>query len=178
MRLYTAIFSYLMKFMKWYTDRSTKRLLRSFNENLGKLFNDDLEKVKSLASLLCQQIQLNVSGDVRISKLMLEEINGNVRHLMRLRHMDEAQPGLQTELQTTFRVDLHSHFQEAKKELLREMANQFEDMFTHMMIGEGTTDLLTQQAAFNRGLTPEMAEQGHAMGKSRVFSVHILENCY
>lgn len=84
MRLYAQVFSYLRKFMKWFTDRSRTRFLKSFNENLGQSFQDDLQKVKNTCTALSRQVQNHISAEVKATKLLVQNLNTNMEHLVTL----------------------------------------------------------------------------------------------
>ena len=83
MRLYAKIFSYLIKFMTWFTGRSRMRFLKSFNGNTLVGFEQDLDQAKQVSTLLSRQIQLHVSTDSRISKLLLADLSGDMRYLVK-----------------------------------------------------------------------------------------------
>lgn len=95
MRLYTAVFGYLKKFMTWFRSKSIRRLLWSLNENLAQTFADDIQQVKSTSTLISQQIQLYMSMDVRISKLQGQGTNWALKHLVSLVENAESQRRLQ-----------------------------------------------------------------------------------
>ncbi|KAK7741337.1 hypothetical protein SLS63_000890 [Diaporthe eres] len=95
MRLYTAVFGYLKKFMTWFRSKSIRRLLWSLNENLAQTFADDIQQVKSTSTLISQQIQLYMSMDVRISKLQGQVTGWALKHLISLVENAESQRRLQ-----------------------------------------------------------------------------------
>lgn len=56
-----------------------------------RLFEEDLSQVKQVSSLLLQQIQLHMSADVHVSKLMLEDLSGDLRYLVKFSEVEERQ---------------------------------------------------------------------------------------
>lgn len=146
MRLYAQIFTYLGNFMAWYTDRSRTRFLRSFNENLSRTFQEDLESVKEIATALSQQIQLHMSADVRVSKLITEEISGDLKYLLKLAESNERRPRIQDETkERVMQNAIHAQFAEGGRELLQSLANEIPNMIQQAICGAGIINLLKQQ---------------------------------
>lgn len=162
MRLYTEVFVYLTKFMAWYTDRSRNRFLKSFNENLSREFGDDLENIKHLAGLLCNQVQLHTSADVRVSKLVTEELSDNVKFLVRNVETIGRQSTLLEDFCEQLKHDIHSSFRETTKQALRDLANE---LLTQKLAGDGMISLLEQQASPNRTVTPDETHTGNITGE-------------
>lgn len=151
MRLYVQIFSYLIKFMTWYTDRSVTRMLKSFNETAFRLFEDDLALVKQVSSLLSRQIQLHMSADVRVSKLMLEDLSGDMRYLIKFSELDERQSrirdGANVELlRNVVRCEIEKSRDEVKECMLGVMSD-YSEMVRSAISGGGMTSLLEQQVS-------------------------------
>lgn len=151
MRLYAQIFSYLIKFMTWYTDRSRTRLLKSFNETALRLFEDDLALIKQISNLLSRQIQLHMSADVRVSKIMLEEVSGDMQHLLRISEVDERQARIRDAanaelVRDIVRCQIEKSNDEFKESMLRAMSS-YHELMRSTISGGRMTDLLEQQAS-------------------------------
>ncbi|KAJ0124393.1 hypothetical protein J7T55_005731 [Diaporthe amygdali] len=151
MRLYTGVFSYLRKFMTWFTSKSRKRLLWSLNENLEQTFADDLEQVKSTSALLSQQIQLHMSIDVRISNLKIDKTNWALNYLISLIQNEEAQRRLQSATSERFFEKLFlENFQKSNdelKEALSNMMDGFKEVMRQAVSGEAMGNILERQAS-------------------------------
>src|SRR5215469_4649103 len=151
MRLYARVFSYLSKFMAWYTDRSRSRFLKSFNENIYNTFQDDLVQIKQISSLLCQQIQLHMFADVRISKLLSEDTSGNIKYLIKLHEDEERQSRVRDRAYADFlQAMLHCQFQKSRdeiKECLQSMIVEYEEKVRREITGAAITSLLKQQVS-------------------------------
>lgn len=151
MRLYAQIFLYLIKFMTWYTDHSMTRLLKSFNETALRVFDDDLAQVKQVSTLLFRQIQLHQSADTRMNNLMLEELSGDLRYLVRFSEMGERQSRLRDAanaelLRSVMRVQFEKSKQEFREYMVGVMEAYGEKMRSGIS-GACMTDLLEQQAS-------------------------------
>lgn len=137
--------------MEWYTDRSRSRFLRSFNENIYNTFQDDLAEIKQISSLLCQQIQLHMSADVRISKLLSEDMSGNIKYLIKLHEDEEKQSRVRDRAYADFlQAMLHRQFQKSKdeiKECLQSMITEYEEKVRREITGAAITTLLRRQAS-------------------------------
>lgn len=149
MRLYAQIFSYLIKFMTWYTDRSVARLLKSFNESSLRLLEDDLSQIKLVSNLLSRQIQLHMSADVRVSKLMLEDLSGDIRYLLRFSELEERQSKIRDAanaelLRAIVRGEIEKSKEEVKECMLSVMSS-YNEMMRSAISGSGITGLLEQQ---------------------------------
>ncbi|CAI4219214.1 unnamed protein product [Parascedosporium putredinis] len=149
MRLYAQIFSYLIKFMTWYTDRSVARLLKSFNESSLRLLEDDLSQIKLVSNLLSRQIQLHMSADVRVSKLMLEDLSGDIRYLLRFSELEERQSKIRDAanaelLRAIVRGEIEKSKEEVKECMLGVMSS-YNEMMRSAISGSGITGLLEQQ---------------------------------
>ncbi|KAF6840376.1 phytanoyl- dioxygenase family protein, partial [Colletotrichum musicola] len=83
MRLYSHVFKYLSHFIRWFSDwhGSRRRFALSFNENLALEFRDDLDKVVETSRVLSQHVQRYAAVDVRINRIIGEEMNENLRYL-------------------------------------------------------------------------------------------------
>ncbi|KAH7129225.1 hypothetical protein EDB81DRAFT_860164 [Dactylonectria macrodidyma] len=158
MRLYSHVLTYLTQFMAWFTHRSRTRFLKSFNENIQQNFQAGLDRVKEVAELLCRHIQLHMSADGRISKLMLEETSGNVKHLLHLQEAGQVQARIQTEATANLVENMvHSQFQKSREELredMRSLANTLHEMLRQEISATGMTNLLVHQAALSRAPSP------------------------
>jgi hypothetical protein len=118
MRLHTQIFACLCNFMRWYLDRSRKRFLNSFNENIARIFEDDLAQVRKLSDLLSAQIHRHMSADIRVSKLMKEEMTGGLKYLIKLAEAEEKQSQLRDRVVGEFLQDiLHQQLSQSKEEI-------------------------------------------------------------
>ena len=154
--------------MKWFTDRSRTRFLRSFNENLSRHFKDDLDRVKEVALLLSQQIQLHMSADVRSSKLLSEEISGDLKYLVALAESSQRQPRIREDAQETVMQNLlHSQFAENRKELLRDLADEIPNMILQAISGGGINNLLKQQVEPDHAYNLMMIESQGSSSKSK-----------
>lgn len=151
MRLYSCVFSYLTKFMKWYTDRSRTRFLKCFNESVQRIFEEDLGQVRQISLLLSQQIQLHVSADVRVAKLLAEDTRWAVKYLVKLVETEQTQRKLQEEtnarlLQSMF-LGQFKNSQEEIKESLQSMMVEYNERMRQEISGRAITNLLTIQAS-------------------------------
>lgn len=149
MRLYAHIFCYLIKFMTWHTDSSITRFRKSFNESSLRLFEEDLGQVMQVSSLLSRQIQLHMSADVHISKLMLEGLNGDLHYLIRFSEVEERQSRIRDAanaeiLRNVLRCQLEKTKDELKECFLGVMSSYGERVRRNIS-GSGMADLLEQQ---------------------------------
>ncbi|KPM38460.1 hypothetical protein AK830_g8093 [Neonectria ditissima] len=186
MRLYVQIFTYLIKFMTWYMDRSRKRFLRSFNENINRLFEDDLNQVKQISNLLSRQIQMYMSADARVSKLMLEDLSGDMRYLLKLSETGERQSRLRDAanpevLQRAWRCHIEKTKEEVR-ECVQEVMKDYQEMMRRSISGNGITNLLEQQASRDSPVATQFSlihraqdpEDNYTLGQSRTGSTEEL----
>ncbi|KAL2194965.1 hypothetical protein P885DRAFT_79864 [Corynascus similis CBS 632.67] len=164
MRLYTRVFSYLRKFMLWYTSRSRSRFLKSFNENVQKTFDEDLQQVRDISMQLSQQIQLHMAADVRTSKLMVEDTNWAVKYLVQLAESDEKQRRIQQEvneelLQRMFLIQFNKSLEEMR-ESSRQMMLEYNERIRQCISGTAMTELLIGQASRNLEILDDAAVAG------------------
>lgn len=151
MRLYTRIFSYLSKFMAWYTERSRTRFLKSFNENLQQMFDEDLIQIKKISLLLSQEIQLYTSADVRVSKLLAEDTNWTVKYLVKLVENEKSQSKLREAANA--RMIQNMFLDQFKKsvgeigESSKKMMAEYNERVRQEISGAAVTSLLTHRAS-------------------------------
>lgn len=162
MRLYTRIFSYLSKFMTWYTERSRTRFLKSFNENVQQTFDEDLRQIEKISLLLSQQIQLYTSADVRVSKLIAEDTNWAVKYLIKLVENEKTQRKLQEAatarlIQTMFLDQFKKSADEIGESSKRMMA-EYNERMKQEISGVAVTSLLMHRAS------QELLNNGQATG--------------
>lgn len=176
MRLYAHVFSYLIKFMTWYTDRSVTRLLKSFNESSLRLFEDDLEQVKQVSGLLSRQVQLHMSADVRVSRMMLEDLSGDVRYLLRASEVEERQARIRDAanaemVREVVRREIEKSRDEVKECMFGVMGS-YSEMVRSGIAGGGMSSLLEQQVSETlraiKRLSVGLVEHGKIYPRSRV----------
>jgi hypothetical protein len=151
MRLYTEIFSYLIKFMTWFTSNSRTRFLKSFNETNLNLFKEDLAQVKQISTLLSRQVQLHMSDDVRISRLLMENLSDDMRYLLKFSDVGERYSRVRDAtnaqlLQKTFQ----SQLEKTKEEILScvmGVMGDYNELVRSNASGVGMTNLLKMQAS-------------------------------
>lgn len=80
--------------MHWFSSNSRTRFRLSFNENIQSKFQEDLQQVRHLCNLLSDGIQLEISIDTQVSRLLLEETDGNLQYLIRLQQAEAMQSRL------------------------------------------------------------------------------------
>ncbi|KAK1995569.1 hypothetical protein LX36DRAFT_157800 [Colletotrichum falcatum] len=151
MRLYCHVFTYLGKFMKWYTAKSRRRFALSFNENLETMFQEDLDQVTATSQLLSQQIQHYMSANVKVTKLIAEETSQNVKTLLNMCEAGLRQPTVR-EAATTEMVDkmVKLRVQSSTEDLkaaMKSMMDEFQSRFVSEIAGKSMTELLVQQAS-------------------------------
>lgn len=150
MRLYAHVFSYLTKFMTWFTNRSLARFLKSFNEDAYDTFQDDLREIRHKSSLLCQQIQLHMSADVKIAKLRLEHMNENINYLVELHEDGVKQSRVRDRAyDDIFQAMLHSKFEMPRSEIeerQRKLMVEYWEKLRCGVAGEAINGLLEQEA--------------------------------
>jgi len=170
MRLYAQIFSYLIKFMTWFTDRSRTRFLKSFNEHSLRLFEEELAQVKRISSLLSRQIQLHVSADVRVSKLLLEDLSGDIQYLLKFSEAEERQSRLRDAANAELlREVLRGQFEKTKdevRECLLGVMSGYHEMIRSGVSGSGMANLLEQQASVGVR-TPRRLSASPSLGGKR-----------
>jgi hypothetical protein len=168
MRLYTQIFSYLSKFMAWFTDRSSKRFLKSFNENISRTFQDDLDQIKEISGLLAQQIQLHMSADVRVSKLLHENTNGDMKYLIKLHEAEQKRSRLRdTAYADLIQDSLHCQFQKSREEIescLQGVMKEYYERMRREISGAAITGLLQHQALYQTPVAPRLLEFSSSHG--------------
>ncbi len=156
MRFYTRVFSYLCKFMTWYTKRRRDRFLECFNENVGRTFEEDLQGIKDISFQLLQQIQLHMAIDVQFSKLVGEDTNWGVKYLIDLVESDRAQRERQQQVSDRLMQDMYlAQFDKSLEEMRqssKQLLIEFNERMRQSISGAAITDLLTWQAA--RDLSP------------------------
>jgi hypothetical protein len=150
MRLYTNIFSYLIKFMTWFTGGKRSRFLNSFNENLLDLFKEDLAQVKSASEILSRSIELHTSADVRIVKIHSEALSEDMSQLLRFAELGERRDRIRDAANTELiEGALHRYFQMTTEKLndcVDNLMQGYQEMIRSGISGSGITDLLQQQA--------------------------------
>lgn len=147
MRLYTQIFSYLIKFMTWYTERSGKRFLNSFNETKLQLFEDDLTEVKDISNLLSRQIHLHMSADVKVTRIMLEDCRRDLKYIRLTSEMNDRHARLRDAANAELVQNVvRGGLQEIKGEVMETIMQGFNELLRRGLAGEGLTSLLTEQA--------------------------------
>lgn len=151
MRLYTAVFTYLTKFMTWFRSKSIRRLLWSFNENLAQTFADDIQQVKKTSSLISEQIQLYMSMDVRISKLQGQGTSRVLKHLIALVENAEAQSRQQVVIvERLFERMLSSNAKRSDDELNQiaaKIVGGISDAVRQNISGQAMGNILERQAS-------------------------------
>ena len=171
MRLYTRVFSYLHKFMVWYTSRSRSRFLKSFNENIGRTFDEELQHVKDISIQLSQQVQLHMAVDVRVSKILGQETNWAVKHLVQLVESDMMQRKSQQQvserlIQSMF-LDQFNKSPEEIRESSKQMMIEYNERMRQSISGGSITDLLTAQAARDMEIRDETRVSQHGRSLSQ-----------
>lgn len=145
MRLYTGIFTYLSRFMTWFTEGSRRRCLHSFNETaLGK-FQQELEQVKGVSCLIAQEVQSYMSADVKTTRILQEESQGDTKHLLWLHEEAEKKSDLQTAAYTKMWSDMLQVQQHKTEETLRAIINGYHDMLRREISASAMNRLLRDQ---------------------------------
>lgn len=185
MRLYCHVFAYLIKFMKWFTKSKRSRFLGSFNESLHRHFEAELDRVRELANLLEKNIQLYTSADARKANLMSENINGNLKYLIRLfeeseeRHAKDLQQYLSESWRQQSGQMAHAQFQlplEACKDMLEQTMNRFIRQMPEMLRREISASAITtllQEEASRSGLSQPSPRHNSHSGKSNISSLNV-----
>ncbi len=170
MRLYSQVFAYLYKFMRWYSDRSRSRFLKSFNENIHRTFEEDLAKVRKISHLLSEQINLHMSADVRVSKLLEEDTNSDVKYLIKLNEAETRRSQLREAATADLLEDiLHRQLSQSKEEIeesLQGMMARYEERMRRELSGAAITSLLKQTASHEGTATPKLLEFHQISGKA------------
>ena len=122
-----------------------------FNETALRSFEDDLAQVKQVSSLLSQQIQRHMSMDGRVTKLMMEDMSGNIRYLIKASEVDERQSKIREAANAEFilrhvRRELEKTKGEVTERLIGVMGAYSEEVRS-MLSGGGMTTLLEQQVS-------------------------------
>ncbi|KDN64255.1 hypothetical protein CSUB01_01348 [Colletotrichum sublineola] len=164
MRLYCYVFTYLCKFMKWYTAKSRKRFALSFNENLERLFQEDLDQVTTTSRLLSQQIQYYMSANVKVTKLIAEETSENVKTLLNMYEAGQRQSTIRETatadmVENMIQLRLQSSTEDLK-DALKTMMDEFKARFLSEIAGKSITELLVQQASQTMLKEPESDSPG------------------
>lgn len=164
MRLYGQIFNYLSKFMKWFTEKSRSRFAMSFNENLGDLFQEDLNRVADTSRVLSQQIQYYISADVKVNKLIAEETGQDVKNLLIMFEAGQKESRLRESV-TADIVDkaVQLRIQSSSEDLkmaLEGMMEEYSRRITSEITGRSITALLMQQATYTTTSNPELQVSG------------------
>lgn len=150
MRLYSHVFAYLRKFMKWHTDRKRTRFLQSFNENLKETFQEDIKKVKDTCTTLSRQIQKYISADVKITKLLVGNQNANLEYLIRLHEESSRDTKLRDAAITeTVQNMLNNRYQRPTEDVqhsLERIMQQYYEKLSKEISGLAMSNLLIQQA--------------------------------
>ena len=136
------------------------------------MFEDELGQVKQISSLLSRQIQLHMSADVKVSKLLLEDLTSDIQYLLRFSEVGERQTRLRDAanaelLQNIFR----SQFERASEEIRQSMIgmmNTYHERVRSEISGAGMTNLLEQQASAQIRSSPTPSSStGHELASSQ-----------
>ena len=76
--LYTHIFYFLRSAIEWYTTRSSKRLLSSFNEDFYKAFEDQIGNIKQISISINREAQHASRSELRYLRLRVENFEQSV----------------------------------------------------------------------------------------------------
>ncbi|KAI9163967.1 hypothetical protein HJFPF1_05602 [Paramyrothecium foliicola] len=181
MRLYAQIFTYLIKFMTWYTDRSRKRFLKSFNENIQRLFEDDLKEIKQISTLISRRVQLHMSVDTRTSKLLLENLNDDMQYLLKFAEVGTRDSQLREATNARLlQSAMRSYLEKSKEELrecLRDVMKEYTEITRSEVSGQSVNTLLQQQAYAENDIFVQTSvlyrESNAAFGMSNVSGLNI-----
>ncbi|KAK2051879.1 hypothetical protein LY76DRAFT_556540 [Colletotrichum caudatum] len=96
--LYSHIFLFLTTVMDWMMKKRRRRLLDSFNEDLLTVFEDDMEKIKTITKRIRNLAEQGSRAEVRSARSTLEELardvrvglEGERRHQAEMRHHAEG----------------------------------------------------------------------------------------
>ncbi len=167
MRLYTQIFAYLTRFMAWFTSRSRTRFLKSFNENIKFSFQEDLDNVKKISNLISQHIQTYMSADIKVSKLLSEDTNEDIKYVIQLQETAEEQAKMRHESHLDLIENvLRSRLEEGAEQLekrLHHMARRFYEKTRNDIAGAAARSLLMQRASMEEPVTQEFPEPGNTL---------------
>ncbi|KAH7322622.1 hypothetical protein B0I35DRAFT_476554 [Stachybotrys elegans] len=156
LRLYSYVFQYLIHFMSWYTNRSRTRFLKSFNEDLSRLFDADLVAVKEASQHLAMQIQLRMSADVRSTKLMQDDMTGSLKYLVQLQEAHErrlsSRDAAQAEFVETVVSEYYHKTRQDMEQCLQWLVKQIPERIRQDISAKSMTSLLEQQAEKNMPL--------------------------
>ncbi|KAH8894174.1 hypothetical protein GQ53DRAFT_839826 [Thozetella sp. PMI_491] len=151
MRLYTHVFSYLTRFMTWFTDRSRKRFLHSFNENLRDIFEQDLANIRKICSLISRHIQIQIAVDANASRFYSEAAYDNTRFILDLQEAETKN----TRIRDAANAELFQHVlrqgltksNSEMAECMRNIMGEYMENVRRQVTGEALVKLLEQQAS-------------------------------
>ncbi|KAK3987611.1 hypothetical protein QBC44DRAFT_400058 [Cladorrhinum sp. PSN332] len=152
MRLYTRIFSFLHKCLSWYACGSMSRFRRSFNEDVQRMFEEDLKLVRDTSLLLGQHIQFHTAIDGRQTRMIAEDTNRVVHHVKEfLDHQITTQKRFQEEVGLVlFQNAILSQFQMSPEEMRKsaeKVIAEYSETIHRAIAGSAIKDLLVSQAA-------------------------------
>ena len=75
--LYAHIFAFLQRAVRWFTDKSRKRVLASLKEDFWDRFEKEIENIKNISLLVSREAQHASHAEVRYVRMQMEKSNEN-----------------------------------------------------------------------------------------------------
>ena len=95
--LYAHIFLFLSNYMDWLMRKRYKKLLDSFNDNVNKKFDKDLQRINDKSKMIRNLVAQGSRAEVRENRLNLENLGRDIR--IGQRGMEDFSSRLLRELQ-------------------------------------------------------------------------------
>jgi hypothetical protein len=163
-RLYSQIFSFLGDVIRWYTKRSFQRLVSSFNEHLPEFFDEEVGKIRKLATLMHQEAEFRSHANAQISKIYLEGIDEKTDNFMlELREMDQRSRNATEERYEQFRemMDEVRRKELRKEHILKNALQEIISKIGRIETGSAMAEILEDQAACESTDLPLLLEMSH-----------------
>lgn len=165
-QLYTLIFCFFGDVMKWYTEKSIKRVLHSLNDDFYTVFERQLTDIKLHSARINREGEYAARVETRINRLRLSGVDEktsmlvdearNVRYGLQGMERRSAEEHYETR-QLLFQIELEKR---EKERLDREWKERIEGMLTSLLpLGSQAVDFLTYQARLQQEGLADLTRQ-------------------
>ena len=126
--LYAHIFLFLRDALSWYTKRSIRRMLSSFNEDFYEHFEDQIDNVKRISLAINRKAQHSSHSELRYTRLLVEDLKKD----QRLGLVKEEREAAERRYQDQKAAEERYKEQEKIRLLEQEQARRVEDLLRKM----------------------------------------------
>ncbi|KAI9688410.1 MAG: hypothetical protein M1822_001359 [Bathelium mastoideum] len=157
-RIYAQIFLFLKRVMKWYMQKSIRRFLGSFREDMYDHFQDDVSLIKRLSQNVLREAQTSAFAEERYTRLRLEGADEKLQSLLDIVGRQGAERKAAEEKMHHERMQRErDHFKEAQAwfdRRLQDVLRQFSEQLPYRL-GEAATVMLQNQASIHLSIGNE-----------------------